>query len=108
MESFVCSFHRTHSPLSRETRALTRNHAKATRITVAPVAVRAQSWADSISPATAEVTLTSIAHQNMVPAERAKFRAVDAVTISIAVTRKTPTAQTEKITINDKRPANVY
>ena len=38
---------------------------------VAPVAVRAQSWAEISSPATAEEKLTATAHENIPPAERA-------------------------------------
>jgi len=95
-------------PFLKGTAALARNQPKATRITVAPVAVRAQSWAEMSSPAITEVTLTRSAHQTIPPAERAKFRAVAAGTISMAVTNKTPTAQTEKMTTKDKSPAWIY
>lgn len=88
--------------------ALTKNHAEEQRITVGPVAVLAQGWAERISPATEEVTLTTSAHQNRLDAERARLRAVAAGTINIAVTRKTPTAQTEKITTTESKAAKTY
>ena len=69
--------------------ALSRNQPQETRTTVAPVAVPAHSCAESTSPATAEVTLTRIDHQNMPPAVRARLRAVAAGTMSSAVTSRT-------------------
>jgi hypothetical protein len=87
---------------------LARNHPQATRITVAPVAVRAQSWAEMIRPAIAELILTSRAHQNMPPAERDTLRAAAAGTMSMAVTSRTPTACTENMTTRASRPAKRY
>ena len=88
--------------------ALSRNQPQETRTTVAPVAVPAHSCAESTSPATAEVTLTRIDHQNMPPAVRARLRAVAAGTMSSAVTKRTPTAQTENITTSASSPAKRY
>ena len=96
------------SPWSKGIPILRINQPQAASMMVAPVAVRAQFCAEIISPATAEVTLTKSAHQNMLPADRAKFRAAAAGTISIAVTNSTPTAHTEKITTSESNPAKVY
>ena len=71
--------------------------------TVAPVAVRAQSWTDIKNPAKEDKSAIIIAHHNIPPALLARFLPAAAGTINIAVTSKTPTAQTEKIIINDKR-----
>ncbi len=74
-------------------------------MTVAPVAVRAHSWAEIKRPTIDEVTLTRIAHQNIRPAERAKLRADAAGTINMAVTNNMPTVRTEKITTKDNNAA---
>ena len=58
------------------------NQPQATRMMVAPVAVRAQSWAEIIRPLSEELRLITSAHQNMAPAERARLRAAAAGTIS--------------------------
>ena len=87
---------------------LSTNQPQATSTMVAPVAVDAQSWAETSRPTTAELTLITSAHQNMRPAERARLRAVAAGTKSSAVTSSTPTACTENMTIRARRPANRY
>jgi hypothetical protein len=56
----------------------------------------------------AELILTSRAHQNILPAERATLRAAAAGTMSRAVTRRTPTARTANMTIRDSSPAKIY
>ncbi len=74
----------------------------ATRIMVDPVADLAHSSAEIKSPANAEDMLTSIAHQNILPADRERFLAVAAGTINIAVTNIIPIASTERTTNKDK------
>ena len=56
---------------------------------VAPVAVWAQSWAETMRPATAEVKLTSSAHQNIAPAERARLRPATAGAMAAAIAEVT-------------------
>ena len=87
---------------------LNRKKAKETNTIVAPVAVFAQGCADKIKPKIVDTNEIKIAHQNILPAERAIFLAVAAGIIINAVTRKTPTAQTEKITTRDNNAAKTY
>ena len=75
---------------------------------VAPVAVPIQGCTERESPATAEVRLTSMAHQNMPPALEARFLAAAAGTMSMAVTSSTPTLHTENMTTRARRAAKRY
>ena len=78
------------------------------RTMVAPVAVRAQSCAEIMRPQVADVMLMRTAQENIEPAERAKLRAAAEGTISRAVTSKTPTAETQSMTLNDKSAEKMY
>ena len=87
---------------------LAANHTNAISTMVAPAAVRAQFWAEMISPGIADAILTTRAHQNIAPADLAMFLAAAAGTISMAVTMKTPTALTENTTIKASSAAKIY
>ena len=85
MENDVC--HAFHSHCSHDCRLmcffmarLTMKHAQAQRTIVAPVASCDHFCAEIRSPATEEPSPTARAHQNISPAELARFRAVAAGT----------------------------